>query len=109
MSTTHQIPDLGAATLSDSTVENTLELQIVHALRVQGFVEAGTVVEATGLAVDEVVAVLHGLADLGFVRHREGRISGWALTSEGRASKSRVGWTVAETADLLLANGFAML
>ena len=85
MSTTHQIPDLGAATLSDSTVENTLELQIVHALRVQGFVEAGTVVEATGLAVDEVVAVLHGLADLGFVRHREGRISGWALPSEGRA------------------------
>ena len=85
MSTTDRIPGLRTAILSELTEVNTVELQIVHILRVQGFVETAGVIEATGLATDEVTAVLAGLADLGLVRHREGRISGWALTPEGRA------------------------
>jgi len=84
MSTTDRIPGLRTAILSELTEVNTVELQIVHILRVQGFVETAGVIEATGLATDEVTAVLDGLADLGLVRHREGRISGWALTPEGR-------------------------
>jgi len=61
------------------------ELLVVQALRVRGFVDAEVVVEATGLSIVEVAAHLDGLGDVGHARHREGRISGWMLTPEGRA------------------------
>jgi len=58
---------------------------VVHALRVKGFVDAEAVVAATGLDAVEVDVLLAGLAGAGHARHREGRISGWMLTPEGRA------------------------
>ncbi len=61
------------------------ELLVVHALRVRGFVDADAVVAATGLPADEVDAVLAGVGGAGHARHREGRISGWMLTPDGRA------------------------
>ena len=61
------------------------ELLVVHALRVRGFVDADVVVAATGLAADEVDAGLAGLADAGRARHRDGRMSGWMLTPDGRS------------------------
>ncbi len=64
---------------------STPELLVVHALRVRGFVDADVVVEATGLPADDVAALLGGLGDAGHARHREGRISGWMLTPDGRA------------------------
>ena len=61
------------------------DLMVVQALRVKGFVDAEAVVAATGLDADVVDAMLAGLADAGHARHREGRMSGWMLTPEGRA------------------------
>jgi len=61
------------------------DLMVVHALRVKGFVDAEAVVAATGLDAVEVDVLLAGLAGAGHARHREGRISGWMLTPEGRA------------------------
>ena len=61
------------------------ELLVVHALRVSGFADADAVVAATGLHADEVDAVLAAVGDAGHARHREGRISGWMLTPDGRA------------------------
>ena len=58
---------------------------VVHALRVKGFVDAEAVVAATGLDAERVDVLLAGLAYAGHARHREGRMSGWMLTPEGRA------------------------
>jgi len=61
------------------------DLMVVHALRVRGFVATEAVVAATGLDAEGVDVLLAGLADAGHARHREGRMSGWMLTPEGRA------------------------
>ena len=58
---------------------------VVHALRVKGFVDVEAVVAATGIDAAEVDVLLAGLAEAGHARHREGRMSGWMLTPEGRA------------------------
>ena len=63
--------------------QSAADLLVVHALRVRGFVGADVVAAVTGL--DEVDTLLAGLAAAGHARYREGRMSGWMLTSEGRA------------------------
>jgi hypothetical protein len=61
-------------------------LLVLHALRLKGFAEAAAVGAFAGL--DEAVATsrLEKAQADGLATHREGRISGWALTSAGRAA-----------------------
>jgi len=63
---------------------STPDLLVVQALRVKGFVQAAEVAVATGLDTGDIETLLSGLADAGHARHREGRMSGWMLTPEGR-------------------------
>ncbi len=55
-------------------------------LRLKGFGGADAVAEITGLAEDEVTAILESVKGDELVLHREGgQVSGWALTPAGRA------------------------
>jgi hypothetical protein len=64
---------------------STADLRVVHVLRVRGFVDTPLVAEVAGMSVDEATSVLTALEAAGHARHREGRMSGWMLTSDGRA------------------------
>jgi len=61
------------------------DLRVVHALRVRGFVDTPLVAEVADVAVEEATSLLTALEAAGHARHREGRMSGWMLTSDGRA------------------------
>jgi hypothetical protein len=60
-------------------------LPVLHALRLRSFASAEVVAEQSGLGIDVVRTVLESSAGAGWVRHRDGRLSGWSLTVEGRA------------------------
>lgn len=65
------------------------ELLVLHTLRLKGFVDAD-VVAFTCRQHDHVVEdLLEALRDRGLVARRDGRISGWSLTREGRAEGER--------------------
>lgn len=61
-------------------------LLVLHALRLKGFAEAPVVAERTCLDVAEVEKRLDSMATDGLVSHRQGRLSGWSLTADGRAA-----------------------
>lgn len=61
-------------------------LLVLHALRLKGFAEADVVARASGLDEATVGSACASLAAEGFVQRRDGRLSGWSLTSEGRAA-----------------------
>ena len=71
--------------MSAMTSPSSADLRVVHALRVRGFVDMPLVAEVAGMAVDEATLLLAALEAVGHARHREGRMSGWMLTSDGRA------------------------
>jgi len=71
--------------VSAMTSPSSADLRVVHALRVRGFVDMPLVAEVAGMAVDEATLLLAALEAVGHARHREGRMSGWMLTSDGRA------------------------
>jgi hypothetical protein len=58
---------------------------VLHALRLKGFADTGVVAALTGLEDAEVSKHLDAAAADGQATRREGRISGWALTADGRA------------------------
>lgn len=58
----------------------------LHGLRLKGFAEADAVAAAFGVDAGDVEAELKALADDGLVGRRDGRISGWSLTPDGRAA-----------------------
>jgi hypothetical protein len=60
-------------------------LAVMQALRVKGLAEVHSLVVATGLPEGEVARALASLRNEGLAQHREGRVSGWGLTSAGRA------------------------
>jgi hypothetical protein len=62
----------------------------MHGLRLKGFAEAPVVAEIVGL--DEGVASEHldALATEGLVQYRDGRLSGYSLTSAGRGEHERL-------------------
>ena len=60
-------------------------LLVLHALRLKGFAETAIVAVRAGLDDDEAGRHLEKAAAAGHVTHRDGRISGWALTPDGRA------------------------
>lgn len=65
------------------------ELLALLGLRLQGFASAGAVAEVVQLEVALVEEVLRQGADLGWVRYREGRMTGWSLTPSGRSEGER--------------------
>jgi hypothetical protein len=62
------------------------DLLVLHVLRLKGFADTGAVVSSTGLDVADVATRLEKAQADGFATHREGRITGWSLTSAGRAA-----------------------
>jgi hypothetical protein len=61
------------------------ELLILTALRLKSFAPAEVVAASARLQVTDVDARLDDLRERGLARHREGAITGWLLTPEGRA------------------------
>jgi hypothetical protein len=60
-------------------------LRVLHVLRLRGFADVAMVADRTGMATAEIDQCLAAAADAGLARCREGRVRGWALTSEGRS------------------------
>ncbi len=60
------------------------EVRVLHSLRVRGFVDTHLVADASAMEVPEVEEWLVRLESQGDVRYRDGRMSGWMLTTEGR-------------------------
>lgn len=61
-------------------------LLVLHVLRLKGFAEADVVAHASGLDQATVGSTCASLAAEGLVQRRDGRLSGWSLTPEGRAA-----------------------
>ena len=70
--------------MSEMSYASPPELLVVHVLRVRGFTDSADAAVATGLEVDAVGAHLADLEAAGLARYKEGRLTGWALTSDGR-------------------------
>jgi hypothetical protein len=60
-------------------------LLVLHALRLKGVAGTEVVAGLYGLEVDDVAKLLEDAAGRGFVRHRDGAMTGWSLTPSGRA------------------------
>lgn len=58
----------------------------LHGLRLKGFAEPAAVAGALGVDEDRVAKELDALAEEGLVVRRDGRLSGWSLTPDGRAA-----------------------
>ena len=67
-----------------------LDLLALHSLRLKGFAEAGVVAALLHKSESEVAAALAKAAESGFALHREGRLTGWALTQAGRLENERL-------------------
>lgn len=63
---------------------------VLHALRLKGFAETAVVAERSGIGEEEVQTQLEKAAAGGQVTRRDGRISGWALTAEGRGRHAQL-------------------
>lgn len=61
------------------------ELLTLHSLRLKGFIDAVETAELAGLEPAVVDPLLATFSEQGLVIHREGRVSGWQLTADGRA------------------------
>ncbi len=60
-------------------------LAVLHTLRLKGFAEADVVADVSGVDREVVAGVLTALAAEGHTIHRDGRVSGWAVSASGRA------------------------
>ena len=58
---------------------------VLHALRLKGFADTPVVGSATALGAEEAGRFLEKAEADGHASHRQGRVSGWALTPDGRA------------------------
>lgn len=70
---------------SDST-----RLLVLHALRLKGIAEVAAVADHTGLDEGAVLDEIDRLVDADLVRLRRGRLSGYALTPEGKVVGQRL-------------------
>ena len=59
-------------------------MRIIHSLRVRGLADTPLVAAAAGMPEVEVEGRLSDLQTAGDVRYRDGRMSGWMLTPDGR-------------------------
>ena len=62
----------------------------LHGLRLKGFAEAPAVAAAVGLDAASAEEQLAKLQAEELVVHRDGRLSGWTLTRDGRAEQERL-------------------
>ena len=69
---------------------STTQFLVLHGVRLKGFAEPGALASLWAVDENEVTAELKGLSEAGLVQHREGRVSGWSLTPEGRAAHARM-------------------
>lgn len=67
--------------------ESSARLLVLHGLRLKGFSEAPGIAELVGLPEAMVTDELEQLQSEGLVLHRDGRLTGWALTPAGRAAQ----------------------
>jgi DNA-binding MarR family transcriptional regulator len=74
-----------------------LRLLVLHGVRLKGLAEAAAVADLWLLDEGEATSELKALAADGLVQRRDGRVSGWSLTPEGRAEHDRL--TAAEVAE----------
>jgi hypothetical protein len=58
---------------------------VMHGLRLKGFGDAAAVAEAVGVAESDAKPLLDDLVGEGLATYRDGRLSGFSLTSDGRA------------------------
>jgi len=65
------------------------DLLVLHGIRLRGFADADAIAETTGVAPDLIAEPLGAAAVDGLVVRRQGRISGWTLTSGGREEHER--------------------
>src|SRR2546421_2090688 len=65
-------------------------LLVLHTLRLRGFVDRDTVAQQTGMDPATVTGILEQARADGHVVERSGRISGWILTPEGRATHAQM-------------------
>jgi hypothetical protein len=65
-------------------------LRVLHAVRLRGFADADTVALLADVDGVEAAAVLAELAAEGLANKREGRLSGWTLTPDGRANHAKI-------------------
>ncbi len=63
---------------------------VLLALRLRSFAPAEAVAQTAGLPVDEVTERLAGYRERGWARFREGRMTGWMATPEGREEGERL-------------------
>jgi len=62
---------------------------VLNGVRLKGFAEPGALAGVTGLEGTELDTILAELADQGLASHREGRVSGWTLTTAGQVEHRR--------------------
>jgi hypothetical protein len=65
-------------------------LTVLHCLRLTSVAGADAITQRSGLASDEVEAELERSVAAGLVRHVEGRLTGWTLTTRGRGEGERL-------------------
>ncbi|MBW3669829.1 MAG: MarR family transcriptional regulator [Actinobacteria bacterium] len=65
------------------------EFVVLHALRLKGFAETDALAASLDQPVDVLADLLDRLAAAGMVLRRDGRVSGWALTPQGRVRHAR--------------------
>jgi hypothetical protein len=65
-------------------------LRVLHAVRVRGFVDDAVVAGLARVPVATAVGELRSLAADGLAIKREGRLCGWNLTAEGRATDAKL-------------------
>jgi len=58
---------------------------VLHAVKIKGFADAGSVVDLTALPDEEVTRRLEEAHKANHATQRQGRISGWTLTPDGQA------------------------
>ena len=68
---------------------STRQFLVLHGVRLKGFAEVPALASLWELDEADVEAELKKFADDGLVQHREGRVSGWSLTPDGRAEYAR--------------------
>jgi DNA-binding MarR family transcriptional regulator len=57
---------------------------VLHVLRLKGFAEGDVIARATGMPEDDATAHCKEMVDGGLVSRRDGKLSGWSLTPQGR-------------------------
>jgi DNA-binding MarR family transcriptional regulator len=69
---------------SPATNDADHEFLVLHGLKLKGFAEPPAIAAVAGVDEAAVVTALAALAEAEMVKRRDGRISGWSLTPDGR-------------------------